>query len=279
MRRLVDRLGWGIAGALAVVTVLAIAGAASGGPIDPTGGPGSTDSVRLPGTPVEGPTTISTSGHYYLTRDISVTGAANAIVVNASNVSLDLGGFTIDGDDTPGSHGILAQSSALNFALSNGTVTDFHVGVKLIGSNPRVDDVHVISNIRGMEVQSFTATITDCSAKSNTEAGIYLLGERTLITRCHAASNNGPGFALGGNENMLDGSTALLNNLSQEPTWKSVILVGNNHTVRDTVVNGIRVDGDFNDIYDTDCWGAGIEVVAGSTNLNTSYPDHLNINC
>ena len=77
-----------------------LATGALGGPLDPPGVPGSTDSVRLPGTPISGPTTIAQSGHYYLTRDISVPRLVSGVVISANDVSLDLGGFTISGDDT-----------------------------------------------------------------------------------------------------------------------------------------------------------------------------------
>lgn len=278
MRQVLDRLGWGIAGALAVAMVLIVANAASGGPLDPPGAPGSTDSVRLPGTPISGPTTIDTPGHYYLTRNISVSGA-DGIIVDAPNVSIDLGGFNIDGDDTVGTHGILGQSTASSFDLRNGWVTDFHVGIKVLGSGTRIDDVHAMSNIRGYEIQSLTATITDCTAKHNTEAGVYVLGSRAHLERCHVASNSGPGVTLAGSENVIDSSNVHMNNLSLNPNWKSIVLGGDNNTVRNTMANGIRVEGDFNDIYDTDCLGVPIAIVAGATNTNSAWPDHLNIGC
>src|SRR5262245_54285864 len=86
---------------LAVIAMVALR--VEGGPLYPTDPPGPTDGVRLPGTPINSQTTISAPGHYYLTRDINVPGAATAINITASNVSLDLGGFTVSGNDTSGS--------------------------------------------------------------------------------------------------------------------------------------------------------------------------------
>src|SRR5687767_2002071 len=46
------------------------------------------------------PYTISTRGSYYLTANLVVT-AGNAIVISASNVTLDLNGFTISSSASP----------------------------------------------------------------------------------------------------------------------------------------------------------------------------------
>ena len=89
-----------------------------------------TDSVRLPGTPISGPTTITQPGHYYVTRDITAApGSTWAIMIDADDVSIDLGGFTLSGDDTIGSAGLFVQASRQRISISNGTVRDFAAGV------------------------------------------------------------------------------------------------------------------------------------------------------
>ena len=86
--------------AVGVAIVAMLATGVRGGPLDPPAGtPGSTNGVRLPGTPISGPTVVSAPGHYYLTQNISVTGSVNAITISADDVSLDLGGFTLSGTD------------------------------------------------------------------------------------------------------------------------------------------------------------------------------------
>src|SRR5262245_8125019 len=66
---------------LALISIIGmLATDVRGGPLDPPGSPSSTDSVRLPGTPISSaPYAINASGHYYLTRDLNVTGAVVAI--------------------------------------------------------------------------------------------------------------------------------------------------------------------------------------------------------
>jgi hypothetical protein len=77
---------------LAVIGMLATG--VRGGPLDPPGAPGSTDSVRLPGTPISSlPYTINAPGSYYVTRNLSAV-SGNGITINADDVTLDLMGFT-----------------------------------------------------------------------------------------------------------------------------------------------------------------------------------------
>ena len=62
--------------------IIAILGArASAGPLDPPAPPASTDGVRQPGTPISSiPFTISQSGSYYLTRNLTDTGGNDGII-------------------------------------------------------------------------------------------------------------------------------------------------------------------------------------------------------
>src|SRR5688572_3000664 len=98
-----------------------MAGLAGAGPLNPTTPPGSTDSVRLPGTPISSlPFTINAPGNYYVTRDLTANGAgADGITINTSNVTIDLGGFALHGgagtDD--GIVSIFPNTSVRNGAL------------------------------------------------------------------------------------------------------------------------------------------------------------------
>src|SRR5262245_21481061 len=112
---------------IAIVAVLATG--VRGGPLDPPGAPASTDSVKLPGTPISSaPFTISQPGHYYLTRSLALPVGQLAITINASNVSLDLRGFTVSGTNDSG-WGIYIANSQTDVDISNGTVRDFQFGL------------------------------------------------------------------------------------------------------------------------------------------------------
>jgi hypothetical protein len=77
----------------------AIQGASAQGPLSPPGAPAPTMRTLQqvePRTPITNATavTISTPGSYYLTTNISVT-SGTAITITASQVTLDLNGFTL----------------------------------------------------------------------------------------------------------------------------------------------------------------------------------------
>ena len=236
--------------ALVLLALLAIIGMLAtgvrGGPLDPGGAPGSTPAVRLPGTPISSPTTISQPGHYYLTNDISVAGNVNAIVISASNVSLDLGGFTIDGTDTNGSQGILITEN--DVTVSNGTVKDFHVGVKNTGmERARIEDVHAVSNIRGMEI-GWKSVITGCVVMDNSESGIVILSSRSVVRYCTVLENAQDGISVFGIENLIERSM-LLDSLNG---W-DINSIGSVNTIRDNYVQEIRLVGDANVVMDNVC--------------------------
>ncbi len=66
--------------------------------------------------------TITNRGSYYLTSDLSVT-SGNAIVITASNVTLDLNGFTLSSSDANAtSDAIVLPSPATRIAIRNGRI-------------------------------------------------------------------------------------------------------------------------------------------------------------
>jgi hypothetical protein len=70
------------------------------------------------------PFTITTSGSYYLTKNVSVA-SGDAITINANDVTLDLNGFTIsstNANPVTGT-GILIGNSLHNITISNGHIS------------------------------------------------------------------------------------------------------------------------------------------------------------
>src|SRR4051794_35854724 len=79
------------------------------GALTPPGAPAATmrslDQIE-PRTPISSlPFTISSSGSYFLTKNLLVANA-NGITINATNVDLDLRGFTISATSGSGTSGI-----------------------------------------------------------------------------------------------------------------------------------------------------------------------------
>lgn len=77
------------------------------------------------------PKTINTSGEYYLASNLTSSG--NGIIINASNVSIDLKGHTIKGSSNPGAAISLATNATniKDVEIANGSITNFTRGITL----------------------------------------------------------------------------------------------------------------------------------------------------
>jgi len=124
------------------------------GPLAPPGAPAPTMltlSQVEPRTPITNTTavTISSPGSYYLTANISVT-SGSAITITASQVTLDLNGFTLSSTEaSPAGTGILLAGGNEDITILNGhikgnvvysggnyTGSGFANGIYFSGSNP-----------------------------------------------------------------------------------------------------------------------------------------------
>ncbi len=76
--------------------------------------------------------TITASGHYKLCENI-VDGGLGVLVIDASDVILDLGGYTIDGIN-----GISIKSNRNNVVIKNGTITNSLVAFFVTGNNQNI---------------------------------------------------------------------------------------------------------------------------------------------
>ena len=259
---------------LAVLSLIAMyATRAYGGPLDPPLAPGSTDGVRLPGTPISSaPYTIASPGHYYLTRNISSPGAQIAITIAADDVSLDLDGFTIDGDDTTGSWGIRFSGARQNVTVENGTVRDFHFGLDVTDFNSEsivLRGLNAVSNIRGFSLAVTRALVlTDCTANSNQETGIYLPGERSVIRNCSVINNQGDGISLAGAGNLVE------SNLVRDNNGEDINVSNTFNVISGNDVGGITLANTNNKVIDNACL-----VLTGAAGNITAATSHQNVGC
>lgn len=88
-----------------------------------------------PAIPAAGPhITISQPGSYYLTGNITVA-SGNAIVISASDVTLDLNGFTVSGPANQASSNYCIHTvNAGNISVKNGTVSNMGYGIGMFGT-------------------------------------------------------------------------------------------------------------------------------------------------
>ncbi len=86
---------------------------------------------------------ITRSGNYKLWRDYSVR-SGDAIIITASNVTLDLNGFTI-GTRAPGTGSGIVVDGASGVTVSGGRVSGFNVNVALTDSeNVRIEKLQIV---------------------------------------------------------------------------------------------------------------------------------------
>ena len=190
-------------------------------------------------TPISSiPYTISQSGSYYLTQDLGPAAQnTNGITVGASEVTIDLNGFKLEGAGysagTTGT-GIYASSSLLNVAVRNGTILYWRLdgigpkgsssfrncqfenlrcyynGNDGIGVGPNctvVNNVCYYNGGRGINVY-VNAVIAENACYHNDSDGIYGNGSVVTHNTCHW--NGGKGID-GGDQALVQGNRSCYN--------------------------------------------------------------------
>ncbi len=142
------------------------------------------------------PITISQSGSYVLTEDLTGTSGSHGIRIETSDVSLDLNGFALIG--VSGSlDGIRVTGNYRNISIRNGTVRSWrNDGVQIdAASNCVLMVVRSVDNLGdGFRVDG--NLIVDCEARGNGGDG-FQVGRGCVILRCTARDNGGNGIITG----------------------------------------------------------------------------------
>jgi hypothetical protein len=195
--------------ALAASTGLAF----SQGPLTPSAAPAATMKTLAqieartpisasPAVPIAGPHfTITQPGSYYLTGNVEVT-SGDGIRINASNVALDLNGFTlISATVTPASgSAILIVSGNRNIQIKNGSITGGAVSNfnPVLPSTPAdYTDVGWSSGIEGFSVEG-SFLLSNLTVERCKNSGIYISGGNPLLENISVTGNGGNGVAIGG---------------------------------------------------------------------------------
>lgn len=232
---------------------LGLAFVVGAGQIDPPAGP--VNSTGRFGTRVDilslsgdGSSThvISQSGSYYLSGNLSATPGTRGIQVIAADVTIDLNGFTIDGN---GGHGIQTGPGAGgHLVIKNGTIVDGDNGIFVASLDfLTVEDVSA-RDCAGVGIFSNPSEnggiIRGCSAHGNGTAGMALVGVPFAVSDCVAMNNGGEGIN-------SSGSSLFSNCISL-----------NNGTDDLRVVDGM-IRG---------CVGTNLNLGAGSTGIDNHTP-------
>lgn len=172
------------------------------------------------------PYTITSSGSYYLAKDLLSTVAdQNAITVEANDVTIDLMGFSLTGCGSGAGCGIF-MNACENVDIRNGTVVSFGgYGIfeakfwteesPTSGLGHRVIGVRALYNGRcGIDLEGYNHLVKDCTALRNDADGIYA-GTRPLVSGNVSNANGNDGIGLG------DGCLAI-NNVATSNAWYGI---------------------------------------------------------
>jgi hypothetical protein len=101
------------------------------------------------------PYTISTSGNYKLTKNLTYTGSSNAITVSASNVVLNLNGFTLSGTGSSKTSIAIYDDGFSSVTLQNGTITGFAAALDCANASQiLVQNLTMFNNELGIDLNS-----------------------------------------------------------------------------------------------------------------------------
>jgi parallel beta-helix repeat protein len=135
------------------------------------------------------PLTITSPGSYYVAEDISTPGAG--IHIQASHVTIDLNGFTLDGGT---GHGIWVEAPYERTTIRDGRVSGWTGGGVVLGDFARVENVDSHDNgAQGIFV-SAVGIVSGCTASNNATVGIEAR-ERALILNSVAVGNGTDGIS------------------------------------------------------------------------------------
>jgi len=141
------------------------------------------------------PYTVKKAGTYNLDRNLTFSGA-KAITVTASNVVLDLNGYTLTG--TNGGYAIFG-SNANSVTVQNGTINGFFAGIEFEDSFQVLLQNLTVSNASSACIElitCITGTIQNCFilGTSGTSAdGIYLGACQGIVVKNNQIANQAVG--------------------------------------------------------------------------------------
>ncbi|THB81715.1 MAG: right-handed parallel beta-helix repeat-containing protein [Desulfobacteraceae bacterium] len=184
------------------------------------------------------PCTISSSGFYYITRNLSCGAGSHGITVASDNVTIDLMGFSISGPGTGTYHGIYMNARS-NVEIRNGTVTGFgsngiYEQSQLSGRDHRIYNIRArLNKGGGIIIFGKGAHIVNCTASENTKQGIFA-GQRSKVVGNTAIKNKTDG--IWGN-----GASLIARNVSRENDVRGIFAAAGSTITENTVYkNGDR---------------------------------------
>jgi hypothetical protein len=191
--------------------VLLAAAALTAGPLDPPTGAIAPSyktltevepriAINLTNTPGDADSTfkITQPGSYYLTQNfVTKAGSFSGIEIAAPNVTIDLNGFTLSGNNAAMRPGIIASAVAENVSICNGSIVDYrNTGIELTNSvNVSLENLRVKNCLNGGYLVTGAYRISRCIANNNSAYGFNVSGPG-IIQDSVANQSSGTGFML-----------------------------------------------------------------------------------
>ena len=213
------------------------------------------DEVRMP---ISGCGQVITSsggsGSYYLTSNLTCTG--HGIKIYASNVTVDLNGFTLTGDGDSIDSGIYIYGyntyPVSNIEIRNGTIRNFGNGIHTstsYTSDIRIRDVRVLNNSQnGLYVPALGTLVENCLVDSNGGDYGILAGNYATIINNSIRFNSGWGIFVSWHC-LISGNTIISNNQSEDSSSGGLRVYGGNYVKN----NLVRLNNTRNIyVYNTD---------------------------
>lgn len=164
-----------------------------------------------PRTPISAlPFTITNGGSYYLTTNLQSGAGVDGITIQASNVTLDLGGFFLGGNGT-GLSGILVSGAQQSIAIGNGTIRGWTVAaVNATGARQvHCSGLRILENTADGLLAGSQSLVAGCTASGNGGVGIAAQ-DSSRVTGC-IADANATGFRAVGSGNRIEDNLAATN--------------------------------------------------------------------
>lgn len=215
--------------ALAFIFLAPLAARAQGS-LTPPGPPGATmltlsqvqpripvDAVHTPGNSLT-EFLISAPGSYYLTTNIIGASSEYGIEITASDVSLDLNGFSMIAPATANS-GIIVFSGTTNTVIRNGIIngwSSLNEGIFSEANNITIENMSISGAGTDIACLGPGGAIQNCAVSLAGEYGIYIAG---------------PGY-------LVNGNTCFGNNTVNEANGAAMLINGSNNRIEGNFVTG-----------------------------------------
>jgi parallel beta-helix repeat protein len=186
-----------------------------------------------PGDAAGFPATLSRPGRYKLGGNLTVPALMNGIEITASDVTIDLNGFTIS-SATAGqaASGIVALQGAGVLRVINGTISGFSgAGITKSPGRAVIEDMRILANTRNLELPA-DSQVRNSTIANGGDVGVRCYGtcliENNIITGnaiTGVSLEKGGGTVLG---NVIVGNTFAGITSSDNPTgYGNNVLIGN----------------------------------------------------